>query len=122
MKKCPLGDESLWKLFFGWISEQNYSSAKTMAPHCKPTSCYPRHSKSSVPNDHINQVADISWLQIRYEYLNLSFLDTIAPEAPTPVVLHIRSAWAVAIFTHTHAPARVYHMPNAHTGVYDTHT
>ena len=73
MKKCPLGDKSLWKLFFGWISEQNYSSAKTMAPHCKPTSCYPRHSKSSVPNDHINQVADIRWLQIRYEYLNLSF-------------------------------------------------
>ena len=116
MKKCPLGDESLWKLFFGWISEQNYSSAKTMAPHCKPTSCYPRHSKSSVPNDHINLVVDISWLQIRYEYLNLSFLDTIAPIAPTP------GAWAVAIFTHTHAPARVYHMPNAHTGVYDTHT
>ena len=111
MKKCLLGDESLWKLFFGWISEQNYSSAKTMAPHCKPTSCYPRHSKSSVPNDHINLVVDISWLQIRYEYLNLSFLDTIAPIAPTPVVLHIRGAWAVAIFTHTHAPAHVYHMP-----------
>ena len=103
----------IWaKLFFG----QNYGTALQTNFLLPPPQQIKRSQWPHKSSGRYKLAANKIWI---FEFI---FLDTIAPKAPSPVVLHIRSAWAVAIFTHTHAPARVYHMPNAHTGVYDTHT